>query len=410
VATRDANTRGGRLSPQPIVSKHLTTTLFSSFQQVRLDATLCDLLKHALGKAAGAVSALVVQLAILEMTDSFVPRLKTGMLCLAILTALAAVTLADDSPIRAMPPSVASPMGPFSEASPSDGPPDIDQPLRSEGYEPLSAAHLDTPAAHAYYPVVDPLDCWACRILPDGLLYRAHLAGVREPRMGIQLFHEPKSGWLWDGSIGARIGLVRYGTADPIWPEGWQFDVEAGAFPRLSADEDGDLLSADFRYGCAITQRRGRLESKFAFYHLSSHLADEYLVRHPWVERINFSRFGFVYGVAVYPWDAVRVYGEVGYAFYSDGGSEPWELQFGVDYSPLNPSGPWGAPFFAVSGHLRQEVDFGGNFTLQTGWQWRGATGRLARVGLHYLNGQSDQYQFFREHEQQVGIGFWYDF
>ena len=67
-----------------------------------------------------------------------------------------------------------------------------------------------------------------------------------------------------------------------------------------------------------------------------------------------------VFGVAFYPLDAVRVYGEVGYAFYTDGGNEPWEFQFGVDYSPLNPSGPWGAPFFAVSGHLRQEVDFGG--------------------------------------------------
>ncbi|HLA83470.1 MAG TPA: DUF1207 domain-containing protein, partial [Thermoguttaceae bacterium] len=160
----------------------------------------------------------------------------------------------------------------------------------------------------------------------------------------------------------------------------------------------------------ALTHRRGRLESKFAFYHLSSHLGDEYMLSHHDVERINFSRFGLVLGAAVYPWDNVRVYSELGYAFYTDGGNEPWELQFGLDYSPLNPSTCWGAPFFTVSGHLRQEVDFGGNFVLQTGWQWRGMTGRLARVGLHYLNGMSDQYEFFREHEQQVGLGFWYDF
>jgi hypothetical protein len=226
----------------------------------------------------------------------------------------------------------------------------------------------------------------------------------------VQLFHEPEWGWLWDGSVGGRVGLIRYGTSDLIWPEGWQLDAEAGAFPRLSADQDGDLISVDYRYGFALTHRRGRLESKFAFYHLSSHLGDEFQLTHPWVPRINFSRFGFVYGAAFYPLDNVRTYGEVGYAFHTDGGSEPWEFEFGIDYSPLNPSGPWGAPFLAVNGHLRQEVDFGGNFVLQAGWQWRGAAGQLARIGLHYLNGQSDQYEFFREHEQQIGIGFWYDF
>jgi len=341
-------------------------------------------------------------------------RLNLGILCLAILSMLAAAAVADKTPIRAMPPSVASRAGlavwqPTQASSGDWAAPIVEEGTRPTSYDALTS-NLDVPTSGEAYSMIEPLDFWTWQVVPEGLLYRPYLAGVKEPRIGVQLFHEPRWGWLWDGSIGGRVGLLRWGTADPIWPEGWQFDAEAGAFPRLSADEVGDLISADYRYGFALTHRRGRLESKFAFYHLSSHLGDEYQLSHPGAQRINFSRFALVLGAAFYPLDNVRAYGEIDYGFHYDGGNEPWALQFGIDYSPLNPSGPWGSPFFAVNGHLREEVDFGGSFTLQTGWQWRGTTGRLARIGLHYFNGQSDQYEFFREHEQQVGIGFWYDF
>ena len=68
------------------------------------------------------------------------------------------------------------------------------------------------------------------------------------------------------------------------------------------------------------------------------------------------------------------------------------------------------SPSFAINTRIREEVDFGGNMTVQTGLQWRGETGRLLRAGLHYFNGHTDQYQFFNEHEEQIGIGIWYDF
>jgi len=76
------------------------------------------------------------------------------------------------------------------------------------------------------------------------------------------------------------------------------------------------------------------------------------------------------------------LYAEAGWAFYVDGGTEPWEFQFGAEYSPLGPTGLAGAPFLAVNGHLRQEVDFGGSLVVQAGWQWRGRTGHLMRAGL----------------------------
>jgi hypothetical protein len=105
-----------------------------------------------------------------------------------------------------------------------------------------------------------------------------------------------------------------------------------------------------------------------------------------------------------------RLYGEAGYAVYINGGAEPWEFRFGAEYSPARPTGFWGAPFMAAHGHLREENDFGGNVTVEAGWQWRGGSGDLLRLGAHYLNGMSPQYQFVHTFEEQAGVGLWYDY
>ena len=251
---------------------------------------------------------------------------------------------------------------------------------------------------------------WTWQLLPEGLIYRSYLAGGREPRIGSQWVHERDRGWLWDVTIGGRVGMLRYGTQDIAWPEGWQLDIEGAAFPRLNLEQDRDLDSVDFRFGVPLTFRQGPWEAKLSYYHLSSHLGDEYQITHPTAQRTNFVRDALVLGGAVYPGPNLRLYAETGWAFYDDGGSRPWEFQFGADYSPAGATGARGTPFFAINGRLRQEVNYGGNLTVQTGWQWRGQTGRLLRTGFHYFNGKSDQYQFFNEHEEQIGMGLWYDY
>ena len=134
------------------------------------------------------------------------------------------------------------------------------------------------------------------------------------------------------------------------------------------------------------------------------------MLEYPTVTRVDFSRDALVLGLAYRPLPDVRIYGEVGWAFYVWGDTQPWEFQFGVEYSPVRPTGPQGAPFLAVNAHLRQEEQFGGGLTVQAGWQWRGHSGHLFRTGLEYFNGKSEQYQFGNQFEQQVGVGIWYDF
>lgn len=267
------------------------------------------------------------------------------------------------------------------------------------------------PAYGAYDCDVIPPGVWSWQLLPDGLIYRSYLAGVKEPRFAGVLAHDKSVGTFVDVTLGGRAGIFRYGTQDLIHPQGWQLDIEGAAFPRINLSEHWDLDSADFRFGVPLTYGVGAYQTKFAYYHLSSHLGDEFMVKNPGVMRINYSRDVLVWGHSYYPTEDVRIYGEVGWAFASDGGSEPWEFQLGAEYSPAYPSGIYGSPFAAINAHLREEVDYGGEFTVQAGWQWRNNRNRhLFRAGLQYFNGKSNQYQFFRLSEQQIGAALWYDY
>lgn len=251
---------------------------------------------------------------------------------------------------------------------------------------------------------------WHWQLLPDGLIYPSYLAGVKESRFAAQWVHDDDRGWIWDVALGGRVGVARFGTGDPLRPEGWQLDVEGAAFPRLDLDQSLDLISSDFRFGLPLTYGRGRHRAKLAYYHLSSHLGDEFMLRHPGARRINFSRDALVLGYSFYWTNDLRLYAEAGWAYRTDGGSRPWEFQFGVDYSPARPTGLRPAPFLAVNAHLREEVDYGGNLSVQTGCQWRGDSGDLFRLGMYYFAGKSDQYQFFDQYEDKVGLGLWYDY
>ncbi len=254
---------------------------------------------------------------------------------------------------------------------------------------------------------------WTWQLLPDGLIYRSYLAGPKEPRLAAVFINDLQdSTWALDATVGGRVGLIRFGAPGGDAPEGWQLDAEAAAFPRINIDEEWDVDSADFRYGFPLTYGQGPYRAKIALYHLSAHMGDEFIIRNPGAlaSRINYTRDAVVLGGSYYPLPEWRLYAEAGYAFHTDDGSEPWEFQFGVEYASCDAGRLLGAPFLAINAHLRQEVDFGGELTAQTGWQWRGPAGHTFRTGVHFQTGKTNQYEFFTVSETQLGWGVWYDY
>lgn len=260
-------------------------------------------------------------------------------------------------------------------------------------------------------PISEATHDWTWQRLPDGVIYPSYLAGPKEPRFAAVFNHDADLGWMLDLEAGGRVGLVRYGTTSAHRPEGWELDIEGAAFPRLDLEHNEDLVSADFRVGVPLTVGLGPFQAKLEVYHLSSHLGDEFMLRLPDHPRINYSRNALVLGGAYFLTDDLRLYAEAEWAFYTDGGTRPWEFQFGLEYTPLRSTfGTSGSPFLALNGQILEEVDYGGNFVIQAGWQWQGGSNHRVRIGVQYFTGKSDQYQFYSKNENKVGIGLWYDF
>lgn len=253
---------------------------------------------------------------------------------------------------------------------------------------------------------------WTWQAVPPGLLYRSYLAGPRESRLASVWNWSTKGGQqFWDFTLGGHVGLLRYGTVDGPRPGGFQIDVDAAAFPILDMKNNNSLIETDFRGGIPLTFAYGPWEAKFGYYHIGTLTGSGFATAFPGAVPQGYLRDDLVLGMAYRLRPSIRLYGETAYAVHRAGGARPFHFQFGAECSDLAPSGPLGAPFLAVNGHIRQDVNWSGSLSAQAGWQWRGyGPGHLLRVGVNYFNGITEQYALFNRFQQLVGVGLWYDY
>jgi hypothetical protein len=251
---------------------------------------------------------------------------------------------------------------------------------------------------------------WNWQALPSSLIYHSYLAGPKEPRMASQWVYEKNGDEFWDAELGGRVGILRYGTDDPQHPQGWELDIEGACFPRLNMREAENLQSCDYRFGTPFSYGYGNYQMKFGYFHICSHLGDQFILSDPGYERVQYVRNALVWGHS-YNWTPdLRIYGEASWAFEYSGAAKAWEIQFGIEYSPAGPTGWCPKPFVAVNTDLHQEDNFGGNLVFETGLQWRGEANHLFRLGVQYFTGKSDQDEFYDEYEEKFGLALWYDF
>jgi hypothetical protein len=264
----------------------------------------------------------------------------------------------------------------------------------------------------------DPAILFECaglefQIMPVGLMYKSYLAGEKEPRIQGVWLSEKKRGLIWETQVGGRVGLLRYGTSSAIKPQGWQFDLEGGAQVRIDPNHQSDVEAVDYRVGCLSTWRHGRNGVKAGYYHLSSHLGDEFLIRNPSFlsTRLNYVRDSAIVGWMYDLSDDMQVYGEVAYAVGHQGGAKPLELQYGYQYLPLQAFDCHGAPYFAINGHTREDLNWITGVNTTAGWLWRGEqTNHTFRVGMQYYTGPAIQYSFVGRNETLLGGGLWFEY
>lgn len=248
------------------------------------------------------------------------------------------------------------------------------------------------------------------QVLPAGLMYKAYLAGEKESRMAsVWTSIKGRDGVLWENTLGGHVGLLRYGNRSAINPEGWQLDLEGAAMPRVDMGHNDDLEAADFRAGFLSTWRYGPNAYKAGYYHLSSHIGDEFLLRNPGYDRLNYVRDSFIVGWTRFLTPDAQAYAEVAYAANHECGAEPLEFQYGLQYTPMI-FGFRGAPFAAINGHTRQDFGWITSVTAQAGWQWRGYTNHLWRFGVQYYKGPAIQWELAGQSQSSMGAGMWFDY
>ena len=127
---------------------------------------------------------------------------------------------------------------------------------------------------------------WSWQLLPRELIYRPQLASLHTARMAVSALNirgfDPVglpagTHWYWDSTLGARIGIVRFGSPTGAYPQGFQFDVEGAIFPRQNSN-GRMLIATDYRVGLPVSFGWRRYQTKFGFYHVSSHMGDEYIL------------------------------------------------------------------------------------------------------------------------------------
>lgn len=275
--------------------------------------------------------------------------------------------------------------------------------------EPASAAKVfQAPIGYASNDTFGCCDRWV--FLPEEVLFKPFVAGIRSPRLAAEIVYDGKADESYFQSVlGGSFDLVRYGTTGPN-AEGWSFGVNAAAHLRQNADNELDVDAVDFKVRVPISYRRGATAIQFGYDHISSHAGDEFLIRTPGFNRINFLRDSLVFAIRHDVACDLNVYAEIDYGVNTDF-AEPWWFQAGFEYTPGLRPGWRGAPILAVNGQWREEFDFDGSLNIIAGWQWQAVeTDNLIRLAFRYYTGNSEQFSFFTQNEELIGFGLYYDF
>jgi hypothetical protein len=135
--------------------------------------------------------------------------------------------------------------------------------------------------------VLFPKDQIFCRLIADPKESRSFVSLLRGTFPSLD---DPAGRGTTIASVGLgdSVGLVRWGGPSP--GEGLQLDLVGSIFAQFDLGaESNDLINADYIIGVPLSFRRGGTTARARFYHQSSHLGDEYLLRPQDIERENLS-------------------------------------------------------------------------------------------------------------------------
>lgn len=253
-------------------------------------------------------------------------------------------------------------------------------------------------------------------LFPQDQIFCALLADPKEPRSfasylrgEFRTLDDPAGKGTNIGSVGLgdSFGLVRWGGSRA--GEGVQLDLVGAIFAQFDLGKpSNDLINADYIVGFPVTLRRSGFSARVTFYHQSSHLGDEYLLRGEEIERENLS-FESVALLLSQEIGPLRVYagGERLFRREPEALAESL-MQGGVEFRSRRA----GSMAFVAAVDLKatQQHDWSLATSGRAGIEFArsGAAGHPARLVafmLEVYEGPSPYGQFFQDNISYVGFG-----
>jgi hypothetical protein len=253
-------------------------------------------------------------------------------------------------------------------------------------------------------------------LFPQDQIFCALLADPKEPRSFVSYLRGEfrtlddaagKGTNIGSVGLGDSFGLVRWGGSRP--GEGVQLDLVGSIFAQFDlGTPSSDLINADYIVGLPLTLRRSGFSARVTFYHQSSHLGDEYLLRGEEIERENLS-FESIAVVLSQEIGALRLYAGGEQLFRREPEALATRLMHAGIELRTRRSGPM-AFVAAVDLKATEQHDWSPATSARAGIEFArsGAAGhpaRLVSLMLEVYEGPSPYGQFFQDDISYVGFG-----
>jgi len=271
--------------------------------------------------------------------------------------------------------------------------------------EPGAAAPVPPPTPVAEPPQI--LSEWQVGVMPGGVLFKPLIADPRWPHFSAAYQHYFNDKQITDAaavSFGESFAFYR----DRIGSAWWEVGLHAGVFSVFDIDAQSfDLVNADYMVGLPLTVRYDDFSAMFRFFHQSSHLGDEFLLRTK-TNRINLSYEAIDLKLSYEIADVVRLYAGGGYLFdQTPTNLDRLWVQYGLELKSPWPSraSRW-RPIAAVDVQQREENNWTADISARAGIEIDGVLlTRKLQILLEYFGGHSPNGQFFKDKVEYIGIG-----
>jgi hypothetical protein len=251
------------------------------------------------------------------------------------------------------------------------------------------------------------------KFLPKGDLFPSLMADPRWPH-----FSATYQNYI-DNRNFENIGAVTFGETIPFarkyFDSGKQLQIglHAAVFAIFDLDADSkDLVNADYWISfpaISYRNRGGDFSALLRFYHQSSHLGDEFILRtEPNRVNLSYEAINLLLSKNLSEW--FRIYGGAEYILHKEPSDlEEWTVQYGAEFQ----TSPWKwnplsvRYVAAIDIKNQEEGDWEPNISVRTGFQLEKAEfpNTNVKILLEYFNGRSPNGQFYDQTIEYWGIG-----